>query len=52
MFKILGSGVGGISSALITGGNCFQSTYHFGVFIAFLFVGMVLGIIADIVIEN
>lgn len=50
MFRLIGSGVAGISSALITGGNLFQSTYHFGVFIAFLFVGMVLGAIADAVI--
>lgn len=50
MFRTIGAFVAGMSSAFITGGNLFQSTYHFGVFVAFLFVGMVLGAIADAVI--
>lgn len=47
MYRILGCIVAGASSALVTGDNCFASPYHFGVFIVFLFVGSVLGSIAD-----
>jgi hypothetical protein len=52
MFRHIGAIVAGLSSALVTGGHLFTSPYHFGVFIAFLFVGMVLGAIVDSVLKN
>lgn len=52
MFRILGCMVAGVSSALVTGDNCFASPYHFGVFIGFLSVGMILGAIADSLVKN
>lgn len=50
MFRMIGAIVAGVSSALVTGSHCFTSPYHFGVFVGFLFIGMILGSIADHII--